>query len=47
MKQRSIIIFLYCLTLIAGSVHAQEVSQSDRDAMYYRYLACIIHEPVA
>ena len=38
MKRRSIIIFLYCLTLFAGSVHAQEASQTEREAMYYRYL---------
>ena len=38
MKRRSIIIFLYWLTLISGSVHAQEASQSEQEAMYYRYL---------
>ena len=36
--QRSIIIFLYCLTLMAASVHAQEARQSEREAIYYRYL---------
>ena len=38
MKWRSLVIFLSCLTLIAGSVHAQDASQSEREAMYYRYL---------
>ncbi len=38
MKRRSFFIFLCCLTLIAGAVHPQEVEQSEREAMYSRYL---------
>ena len=37
-KQTFSILLLIGLTLTAGSVHAQETSQSEREAMYYQYL---------